>query len=549
MAGISSLAREQLRAIAVLRWQLSINSLRSVRGRLNLVSRSFAGLLVVGAGVGGGIATGAACWGIVREGNLAWLAVPCWLISVFWQMFPVMASAFTQNVDTSAFLRFPLSYWSYFVVRMVYGSLDIATALGLCWSLGLLVGTSVAEPELLPWALVAVSALVALNLLLARTVFVWIEHWLALRRSREVMGVLFLLLLICTQLAGPMLGRYNHMPAMNKLRVLRRLAPVVLALPPGLTSTVIQEAAEKRGTAALTTITELAGYACLIFIPLHLRLRKQFRGEIISFGHAPKAELPEPAKAVRRGWRLPLVSGQVSAVFEKELHYYSRSGPMLFTLVMPVVVIIILWGGRKGFFHQQAEYLFPVGAAYCLLVMNNILYNSLGGDAGGIQFLLFSPVPFRTIMLAKNLAQSTVLLAEVAVLWIGVSLIYQPPSLNSLALAMAWYLVAAPLNFSAGNLLSVYSPKRIDYSTFGRQRASESAIFVSLAVQVTGVGLGALAIFIGYHFGRVWIGTLVLLALGIPSVFAYKELLRRMDGIIGKRGEVLATELCRTPGQ
>jgi ABC-2 type transport system permease protein len=127
VAGISSVAREQLRAIAVLRWQLSLNSLRSVRGRLNLVSRAFAGLLVIGAGIGGAIAIGAAAWGITAEHKPLWLALPFWLISIFWQLFPVMASAFTQNVDTSALLRYPMSYPTYFLVRLAYGALDIAT--------------------------------------------------------------------------------------------------------------------------------------------------------------------------------------------------------------------------------------------------------------------------------------------------------------------------------------------------------------------------------------------------------------------------------------
>src|SRR5205823_5228839 len=134
---MNSAAREQLRAITALRWQLSVNSLRSVRGRLNLVSRGVAGLLVVGAGIGGGIAIGAGAWGIIAEHKTLWLALPFWLISIFWQIFPVMASAFTQNVDTSALLRFPLSYSSYFLVRLAYGALDIATALGMCWSVGL----------------------------------------------------------------------------------------------------------------------------------------------------------------------------------------------------------------------------------------------------------------------------------------------------------------------------------------------------------------------------------------------------------------------------
>src|SRR5205814_3404249 len=114
---MNSVAREQLRAIAALRWRLSLNSLRSVRGRLNLVSRGFAGLLVIGAGIGGGIAIGAAAWGITAQHRPFWLALPFWLISIFWQLFPVMASAFTQNVDTSALLRFPLSYPSLFLVR------------------------------------------------------------------------------------------------------------------------------------------------------------------------------------------------------------------------------------------------------------------------------------------------------------------------------------------------------------------------------------------------------------------------------------------------
>lgn len=545
MAGMNVISREQLGAIALLRWRLFVNSLRSVRGRLNLVSRSFAGLLIVGAGVGGGIAIGAAAWGITREQNLVWLAIPFWLISIFWQLFPVMASAFTQNIDSSSLLRFPLTYSSYFLVRMIYGALDIPTTLGLCWSLGLLIGICTADAALLPWAALSVGGIVVFNLLLARMIFVWIERWLSLRRSREVISLIFLALIICSQLAGPMLGRYDRLPMTGKFRVLRRLVPVERALPPGLSANVLQSAAEGRTGVALLCLLALVGYAGAVLLPLHLRLRAQYEGEVISSGEARREAQPRERGALRRGWKLPFVSGPVSAMFEKEAHYFSRSGPMLFALIMPVVVIVILWGGRKGFFQHRAEYLFPVGAAYCLLVMNNILYNSFGGDGGGIQFLLLSPVSFRQIVFAKNLAQCSVLLAEVLVLWVAVSFLYQPPGFSGLVLTLAWYTMAAPLNFSAGNLLSLYSPKRIDYSTFGRQRASESAILVSLTVQFAGVGLGALAIFAGYHYGNIWIAALILAVLGAPSVAGYLILLRRIDGIAMGRREALTTELCR----
>jgi hypothetical protein len=65
-----------------------------------------------------------------------------------------------------------------------------------------------------------------------------------------------------------------------------------------------------------------------------------------------------------------------------------------------------------------------------------------------------------------------------------VRLVFQPPRLRVLAFTFAWLLFATPINFTAGNLLSIYSPKRIDYAVFGRQRASESTILISLALQL-----------------------------------------------------------------
>ncbi len=128
MAGLKSASSLQLRAIALLRWQLVINSLRSVRGRLNLVSRVFGGLLVLGTGVIGGSALFlAATWATAADhSNLQWLALPFWIVFLFWQLFPVMATAFTQNLDSSSLLRFPMSYSTYFLVRVIYGTLDIA---------------------------------------------------------------------------------------------------------------------------------------------------------------------------------------------------------------------------------------------------------------------------------------------------------------------------------------------------------------------------------------------------------------------------------------
>jgi ABC-2 type transport system permease protein len=545
MAGLSPAFGGQLRAIALLRWQLLINSLRSVRGRLNLVSRVFGGLLVLGAGVIGGSALFlVAAWATAQDHrNLQWLGLPFWLVFFFWQLFPVMATAFTQNLDSSALLRFPMSYSTYFVVRVLYGTLDIATALSLFWLFGLFLGISSADLRLAPWALLSIGLFAGFNILLGRMIFAWIEHWLSRRRSREVLGVLFLLVMISFQTLGPLLGRYNGKPTPRTLGILARLIPVEQGLPPGLAASCLTNAAQRRDSAALVSFALLVVCAGIAAWVLHLRLRSQYMGD--NPAGTEKRRTPQEKSAVRRGWKLPLFSGPVSAIFEKELRYLSRSGPMLFTLIMPMVVVFVLWRGRQGL-GQQTAYALPVGAAYCLLVMTNMVYNNFGGDGGGIQFFLFSPVSFRQIVVAKNLAHMAIVGTEVFLLWLGVRIIYQPPALAVVALTFAWYLFAAPINFAAGNLLSMYSPKRIDYATFGRQRASASTVFVSLGVQLTVAGTGVLAVLLAMHYANLWIASLVLLGLSIFSIGAYLVLLSRIDRIAMNRREVLATELCRT---
>ena len=542
MAGLNPDLGDQLRAIANLRLRLFINSLRSIRGRANLVSRGIGTLLVLGAGIGGAFALSVTAWGIFTQGQPVWLDLLFWLVFLFWQLFPVMATAFTENIDASALLRFPLSYPGYFLVRLIYGALDIATVLGLCWSLGLFLGIAAARPSVAAWAALVMAMFVVFNILLARMVFVWIEHWLSRRRSREVLGVLFILVMIGFQTAGPLLGRYSNRPASQRLQALVRLIPAERLLPPGLAASSIENAAAGMKSESAGALLLLLLCGAIVFSFLNRRLRAQFRGENPPGSGKPRAQQKD---VVRPGWRLPGLPAPIAAVFEKELHYFSRSGPMLFTLIMPIIMVFILWGGRKGLFEHHSGFVFPIGAAYCLLIMTNIVYNSYGGDGGGIQFFFVSPASFRQIAVAKNLAQVAILALDVFILWLGVRVIFEPPKLRVVALTIAWYLFAAPLNFTVGNLLSIYTPKRIDYATFGRQRAAESTILASFAVQLSALGIGAVAVLVGRHFGSLWISSSLLFLLAAPSLLAYFIHLQRIDRIALNRREVLTTELCR----
>ena len=236
---LSPQARQQMAAVAGLRWRVFVNSLRTFRGRLELASRIFVSLAFLAGGIGGAIGLGGAAWFLVLQGNAEWLGALLWPVFLFWQLFPLMATAFTQNIESSNLLRFPLSYRSYFLIRLAYGSLDPATAVASLWLLGIDVGIGVARLRVLPWATFVLLTFALVNMVLARMLFAWLERWLAQRRTREILGILFFLFILSFQLIGPLIAVYEHR-SIPESRVLgQKLTNAQRPLPPGLAAAAI----------------------------------------------------------------------------------------------------------------------------------------------------------------------------------------------------------------------------------------------------------------------------------------------------------------------
>ena len=62
----------------------------------------------------------------------------------------------------------------------------------------------------------------------------------------------------------------------------------------------------------------------------------------------------------------------------------------------------------------------------------------------------------------KNLAHAVIFALEVALVWLGTSLLYRPPSLRVTLATFAAILFAVPIDFAAGNIFSIYSPTKIE---------------------------------------------------------------------------------------
>ena len=554
MAGVTAQPsiRGQFAAIALLRWQLFLNSMRSIRGRLEIVSRIFMGIGFTVLGFGGALGFGFAGWYLVSHDQIELLALFLWGIFAFWQLFPVMAHALAENIDSSYLLRFPLTYRAYFWIRMAYGSLEPATLIGLLWVAGLTIGIAFGSFAMFWWAVPVLALFAVFNILFARMVFAWIERWLARRKTREIMGLMFFVLIIGMQFIGPAIGYFtrSHSPQLGQYTAFA--LPVERVLPPGLAAGALTSASVGAVPLAFGKLALLGVYAAISFWLLNLRLRAYYFGEDLSESAARVAK-PAVKEKVRAGWSVPLASPATSAVFQKEIRYILRSGPMLYTLVMPVVILVIFKfsvgrtpHGGGSFLSRSGEMAFPIGAAYAVLILSNLVYNSFGADGVGIQFFFLSPARFSEILLGKNLAHATILAIEVLLVFAGASYLYEPPS-PVLFLATIFGVVFGLLvNLIAGNLLSIFTPKKIDVGAFGRQRASTVTAFASLGVQALTIGLATATVLIARSMQMLWLAIPVFALLAMIAGLAYALVLARVDGMaIGQR-ESLIEALSKT---
>ena len=524
------------------------HSLRTAKGAVELFSRIVISAVIGFGGFGGAILLGGAAWYFVSHQKPESLALLLWPVFFFWQMFPLMATALTETIDSSDLLRFPLDYRAYALVRLIYGALDPATVLGSLWLVGITLGIGWARPSLLPMAALALFVFGVVNLLLTQMIFAWVERWLAQRRTREVFAVLFFVALLGIQLIGPVLSRYGDRSNVAFREIGQVANPIQAVLPPGIAAIALADFAGNKVGQALVAFSFLLLYAVVILRLLGIRLRAQYRGENLSeAGAIPRQRVGHVL--VDPGWRIPGLPGDVAAVLEKEFRYLARSGPVLLTFITPIVMLFVFGlGGRAGsagFLQHWPQLALPVGASYSLLLLTNLIYNNFGPDGGGIQFFLASPASFRHVMMGKNLAHMGVLLIEVTVLTIGVSVMSRPPTPLMLLITFTALLFAAPINLAAGNLLSLYSPKKTEFGTFGRQRASQTTVLASFGIQAVVFGIAGVGMFAAFYSPHLGLALLSLLSLDVVALLIYLLALKRVDAIASRRAELLATELSK----
>ena len=549
MLGINAAQRELLSALAAVRWQMFMHSLRSIRGKLELLSRILVGFLFAMLAIGGAIGQGITAWYFVSRNHAEWLAFLLWPVLLFWQGFPVMASAFSENPESSYLLRFPLGYGSYFLVRIFYALLDSANFVGGFWLLGITLGVGIAAPRLLLGAALALFTFGLFNILLTQMIFVWVEKWLMQRRTREILTVLFFLVMMSFQFIGPFVGRYGRSSKIALTATFARVSSSQQLFPPGAAAHAIAQMGSAKWLLSFAFFVVLAAYAALVLWLLSVRYRAQYRGENLNETEGHKKS-DRKNKSVRLGWNLLGLPEAIAATFEKEIRYLVRSGPLLFSLFVPLIMVVFFrvqmtGHGGRSFFARSPIWAFPAGAAYALLLLTNLSYNAFGGDTnGGMQFFFAAPVRLRQVLIAKNLAHTFIFSIDVVLVWVAVWL-YQRPLLSVTLLTLAAALLVLPIDFSVANLMSIYSPKKSNPGRFGQQRAAQLTVFASFGLRGILLGFIGLTVWLCRLYGNLWLAGLIFLALSAVSFAIYASLLGYSEKLAFNRREVMIAELGR----
>lgn len=547
----SPLGRAQYAALAAMRWAAFRNGLRTTRGAFEAAATGVSYLLYAMMGLGITAALGGSAYSMVAKGNVILLPILFWAVFVIWQSVPLVMNSFHQQFDVSGLLRFPLGFAQFYFLDVIFGVIDSATLIGTLGCFGIWAGITIARPGLSAWAALVLAVFGLFNLLLSRAIFAWLDRWLAKRKTREIVSILFLLGLLSLQFLNPALR--GHRPGapitpQARLQAMRKLVLVDEAqrwLPPGVAELVIESAANARPARAAGSLGLLALWSLAAAAVLGVRLRALHRGEFLSDspGAAPKPA-PVRGRATARSTWFPLFggSGPVAAIIEKDLLTIVRSLPLLYALAAPLVMVVIFASLLRGPKHGAAFPLaVPLCIAYALIGFTQLIYNCLGAEGASIQLLLCSPTPMRTILLAKNILHAllfcviAVLAALLAMLRSGV------PSPAWLAATVAWLLFALPAHLAVGNVFSLTMPHRLNLGRIGRQRGGHASALLGMLVQVgilaVGVAIGALAAL----FSNAWMATPILLILAVPACIVWMRVLANSDAMaLRRRDELLA---------
>jgi ABC-2 type transport system permease protein len=554
LATATPTARDHIAAIAQLRWRLFINAFRGRRGKTKLITRIIAGIILypiaIAVSIGPIVGSGFGGYTAIAESRPILLTTILWILSIIWCFitFSVSLQSVLQagSFDLSQLIRFPIRFSFYLTARLFFSFFSYTTIVGFLSLLAMAIGIGIADHSLFVWAALTLLLYALLLFFFLKMIFLWLDRWLAQRRTREIAAALFAVFTLSIQFFSATIRHqtatthsFNHKEIATISHTVELTQPIAALLPPNLATRAIQRMHAGQPTSAIPNLLGVAAWGAAFLALYAIRLRGEFRGE--NFSEAAARGTRTPAGKRSLGWNFSNLSPAITACIEKEVRYLLRGSGTLVSYITPLFFSAIIVS-RMG---KTSSITLPAALAYVLLALFTSLYNVFGADGPGINLYLLAPVRLRDVILAKNLVSSTLVAIEVTVATLIVTFFHRTP-IYILAATLLWVVFALFANLSLGNIRSLRSPHRVVIGRSVRQPTSRSGVFLTLIVLFSSLGLCMGVLWICNRFGHPWLPTLLFLLLAATTFGIYITVLNRIDRIAIMERDTLIEELVKT---
>lgn len=465
------------------------------------------------------------------------------LVYLMWATVPLSIGG-SKQFDASKMLMYPITLRKLFAVDFVSELTTLHSVFAVPALLALSIGAGLGSGNLTPALLVAVPAI-----LFGVGLSKWLSTIIAslVRRKRARGETLLALIGAVAGLGAAAAGQlapflFKHAESLPWLRW----------TPPGAAAFLLGGHQGDTLAYAMSFLT-LSAYAVLLIVSTYRIARRAALG--LEGKRRPKDPVQSSTLEGYTGWRLPFVPPDLAALIEKEIRYAMRNAQVRMMALMPLLLIILRVinsrdirtigsGGPNDFLTYASVMLTAGGVFYVFVILVGLSCNAFAFEEGGMRSLILAPVDRRKILLAKNIAVTTVAFIFSTALLILNAIIFHDLTLPSLLFVLLSFFIFAAMSSMVGNWLSIYFPKRQDFGKRMNVSGVAGLLFIPL------IGLLAIppfvATLVGYFTRSMLNQYLTLLVMTLLSMGLYFVALNFQGRVLARR-EIDILEAVREP--
>jgi ABC-2 type transport system permease protein len=521
-----------LRALAELRFRLTVRRLRGRQGVPEIVARAVLLVMALPAGLAFAVLAGTGAFQAVRGHGMPPALAAAALFFGVWQTWTVVAVTLAdrESFDLRRLLVYPVPPGHAFAYELAASYLGDPFA--LFWSLillGAFAGAAVARPGAWVLLLALTHLLFAAGVVALVALLQEVLARVLRGRKARVLGVAAVYLGLVALLAwGSSAGHRALLRALAALSLVRWLAyPAALAA---------EGCTELYAGRALRALPWLAAQACAAAATAWCAYR-------LALAEARAGTEGGTARGARGGlgWRLP---GRVGPLLEKELKVLSRH-PLaaVLVLVVPAIAGVVGWRALPFIPAEAGEVVRALPlfgfALYAQLVTQAFWLNAFGWDRGGARLWFLVPADPADVLRAKNLGTSLLSLcifaASAAALFAAGGL---PPAW-SVAAAAALHLGIGPWYRAAGNVVSILNPAPAVHSLQRGGNLAPASSLAGLVIVSAGAALFAPPVLLALRLDQPWLLVGAWAALGVAGSAVRRAVLPATARLLVRRREAL----------